>query len=264
MGDATDKPFSTLATDILGDLNLLSPAAAGTKIFPLYSYASDQSSHDNITDWALKKFLAQYPNETLEKRDIFDYVYAVLHHPAYREKYALNLKAEFPRIPFYADFKLWAGWGKRLVELHTGYAKLKGTPLKRVDNFPKMLPSQTALAGLDPKSGTQEPLALYGQAPKCKLKAHPAAGIIEIDAVTSLEGIPPQAWEYRLGNRTALDWVLEEYREKTPKDPTIKEKFNTYRFADHKEEVIILLTQVCQVSVETAEILKAMRENGEA
>ena len=35
----------------------------------------------------------------------------------------------------------------------------------------------------------------------------------------------------------ALDWVLDQYKEKTPKDPTIREKFNTYRFADYKEKV---------------------------
>ena len=136
---------------------------------------------------------------------------------------------------------------------------------KRCDGVANpVAPKQQPLPGMDRHSGTQEPLPLYGQAPKCKLKAHPAAGIIEIDAVTNLEGIPPQAWEYRLGNRSALEWVLEEYREKTPKDPTIREKFNSYRFADHKEAVIALLAKVCQVSVETAAILQAMRENGEA
>ena len=44
---------------------------------------------------------------------------------------------------------------------------------------------------------------------------------------------------YRLGNRSALEWILDQYKEKTPKDPTIREKFNTYRFADHKENVSI-------------------------
>ncbi len=96
------------------------------------------------------------------------------------------------------------------------------------------------------------------------MKAHPGAGAIEIDSVTRLDGIPPEAWQYRLGNRSALEWVLEEYREKTPKDPTIREKFNLYRFADHKEAVIRLLGQVCQVSVETVAITEAMRKTGEA
>jgi predicted helicase len=46
--------------------------------------------------------------------------------------------------------------------------------------------------------------------------------------------VPPRAWNYRLGNRSALEWILDQYKEKTPKDLTIREKFNTYRFADHK------------------------------
>ncbi|MCK7496171.1 MAG: hypothetical protein MZW92_38490 [Comamonadaceae bacterium] len=58
---------------------------------------------------------------------------------------------------------------------------------------------------------------------------------------TTLAGVPPEAWTYRLGNRSALDWVLDQYKEKKPKDPTIREKFDTYRFADHKERVIDLL-----------------------
>ena len=71
--------------------------------------------------------------------------------------------------------------------------------------------------------------------------------------------MPPLAFTYRLGNRSALDWILDQYKEKTPKDPTIRAKFNTYRFADYKETVIDLLMRVTRVSVETMEIVEAMR-----
>jgi Type ISP C-terminal specificity domain len=66
-------------------------------------------------------------------------------------------------------------------------------------------------------------------------------------------------WTYKLGNRSALEWILDQYKEKTPKDPTIQAKFNTYRFADHKEKVIDLLMRVTRVSVETMEIVEAMK-----
>jgi predicted helicase len=62
----------------------------------------------------------------------------------------------------------------------------------------------------------------------------------------------------RLGNRSALDWVLDQYKEKKPKDPTIREKFNTYRFGDYKEKVVDLLMRVTTVSVETMHIVRAM------
>ena len=69
-----------------------------------------------------------------------------------------------------------------------------------------------------------------------------------------------EAWEYKLGNRCALEWILDQYKEKKPKDPTIREKFNTYRFADYKEKVIDLLLRVTTVSVRTVEITRAMEK----
>ena len=62
----------------------------------------------------------------------------------------------------------------------------------------------------------------------------------------------------RLGTYSALEWVLERHTERTPKDPTIREKFNTYRFADYKEQVIDLLLRVTTVSVETMKIIRQM------
>ena len=94
--------------------------------------------------------------------------------------------------------------------------------------------------------------------PKPKLRANKEAGEIVLDTVTTLAGVPPEAWAYRLGNRSAVEWVLEYYKERTPRDPTIREKFNTYRFADYKEQVIDLLHRVVTVSVETVKIVNAM------
>ncbi|WP_161785023.1 type ISP restriction/modification enzyme [Hoeflea sp. BAL378] len=65
----------------------------------------------------------QRQGRALSKDDIFHYVYGVLHDPVYREKYAINLKREFPRIPFYPDFWAWAAWGERLMALHVGYRR---------------------------------------------------------------------------------------------------------------------------------------------
>ena len=109
-------------------------------------------------------------------------------------------------------------------------------------------------------ANVEEPDALYARQPKLKvkLKADKAAGIIEIDELTFLSGVPPQAWEYKLGNRSALEWILDQYKEKKPTDPTIAEKFNTYRFADYKYKVIDLLKRVCTVSAETMKVIEQM------
>lgn len=69
----------------------------------------------------------------LTKDDIFHYVYGVLYDPVYRKKYKLNLRREFPRIPFYRDFWQWAAWGEALMAIHIGYENVEPWPLDRVD-----------------------------------------------------------------------------------------------------------------------------------
>jgi predicted helicase len=165
----------------------------------------------------------------------------VLHDPIYREKYALNLKREFPRIPLYADFWRWAEWGEVLMNLHIGYETIEPWPLQRIDT-------------------TDEKSRKAKLAPKALLRADKDSGNIRIDSETQLADVPEEAWTYKLGNRSALEWILDQYKEKTPKDPTIRERFNTYRFADHKEKVIDLLKRVTRVSVGTMKIVEAMRK----
>ncbi len=53
--------------------------------------------------------------------------------------------------------------------------------------------------------------------------------------------------------------MLDQHKERKPKDPTIREKFDTYRFADHKERVIGLLARVARVSVDTVRIIEALK-----
>ena len=97
-------------------------------------------------------------------------------------------------------------------------------------------------------------------APKPILRSRPDEGTVVVDSETQLTGIPPEAWTYRLGNRSGIDWVLDQHKEKTPRDPTVRAKFNTYRFADYKESMIDLLARVITVSLGTVEITEAMRQ----
>lgn len=266
------------------DLGFLKQGNGGTFSLPLYRYTANGERVDNITEWGLKQFHKAYgkegrnsPGEAEEptegggtpaatpadlltsaaagasspqggrtkrrfinKEDVFHYVYAVLHDPNYRETYALNLKRDLPRIPFYPDFWTWTAWGKRLMALHIGYGTVAPFGLTRTDT-----PDEGARAA--------------GVLPKPILKADREKGVIRIDTETTLSGIPKEAFDYRLGNRSGLEWILDQYKEKTPKDPTIREKFNTYRFVDYKEHVIDLIARVTMVSVETVEVVEAMR-----
>jgi predicted helicase len=241
------QPFSLVASEVVPNLNLYS--ADATKYASLYRYDDAGMRHDNITDWSLKQFATHYANEIgkgktarkITKEAIFHYCYAVLHNPVYREKYAQNLKREFPRIPFYADFWQWAAWGEELMGLHIGYEAVAPFSLQRTDT-------------------PDEKVRASGMSPKASLRSDAAAGSITLDSETTLRGIPPEAWTYKLGNRSAIDWVLDQYKERKPKDPTIREKFDTYRFADYKEKVVDLLARVTTVSVETVRITQAMKD----
>jgi predicted helicase len=213
--------------------------------FVPFRFREDGMLRDNVTNWALAQFQDHYENgkklpRAIDKRAIFNYVYGALHDPVYREKYGQNLKRDFPRIPFYDDFWKWTEWGEKLMALHLGYEKVDPWALERVDVLNK-----TAK-----KSGVT---------PKVILRASEETGSIQLDSDTQLTGVPKNAWEYRLGNRAALQWILDQYKEKAPKDPIVREKFNTYRFADYKDHVIDLLKRVTRVSVETQAIIEEMK-----
>ena len=261
LGNDTVTPFSLLAFDKILDMNCINPASGGTKCIPLYCY-DNENQKENISDWALEQFRTHYQDISISKENIFHYVYAVLHNPAYRSKYELNLKREFPRIPFYTDFWKWAKWGQDLMALHIEYETVEPYPLVRKDAEAK--PTKKKAKNLLADTETPNPLfeeeTAYIFVPKPKLKANKEEGKIEIDEITTLSGVPAAAWEYKLGNRCALEWILDQYKESKPSDATIAEHFNNYKFADYKEQVIELLMRVCTVSVETQRIVSEMGE----
>ena len=93
----TEWPSFAVASSKIPDLL----PAGGSQCFPFYTYAEDGTNRrENITDWALEQFRSHYGDPFITKWDIFHYVYAVLHHPEYRQRYAANLRRELPRIPF--------------------------------------------------------------------------------------------------------------------------------------------------------------------
>ncbi len=261
-GESGLKPFQVLATKQIPDYSLLE----ATQCLPLYRYDADGNRIDNISYFILNLFREHYQTETenhtanasftgkklISKEDIFHYVYAVLHNLAYRKKYELDLKREFPRLPLYDAFFTYVFLGKQLMDLHINYETAEPFPLKLIETKAKIKEAkQKAIFNLE------EPQPLLTKLPKLKvkLKADKETGIIELDEQTALTGVPKEAWDYKLGNRSALEWVLDQYKEKKPADPTIAEKFNTYRFADYKEQVIDLLKRVCTVSVETVRLI---------
>src|SRR5205823_4682683 len=175
----SEKPFMVLVSNIIPDLHLVSPGCT-TQCFPYYTYAEDGSNRrENITDWALAQFQAKYgPDVT--KWDIFHYVYAMLHHPQYREHYAENLKRELPHIPLLhhkETFLACVHIGRQLMDMHLHYEEVKEYPLKWVDN---------------------KDVAFSCRVKKMKLTPDKTAVIIN-ESLT-FEGIPQECFQYQLGN----------------------------------------------------------------
>ncbi|MDO8541999.1 MAG: type ISP restriction/modification enzyme [Opitutaceae bacterium] len=224
--------FAAMMIDGVYDLHLCASSDA-FQSFPLYTYDADGGHRrDNVTDWALAQFQTRYPGVKLTKRDIFHFIYAVLHHPAYREKYAANLRRELPRIPFAPDFAAFAKAGEKLAALHTGYESQKECKLKRVET-----------PGVKPDWRVE----------RMKLSKDKTA-LIYNDWLM-LEGIPAAAHGYRLGNRSALDWVIDQYR--VERDATGEITSDPNR-ADDEEYIIRLIGQVITVSVETMKVVAAL------
>lgn len=224
-----NRSFNILASKYLVDFHF----NGDVQCLPLFRYTNEGHRLNNITNWALTRFQQYFNDPSITPRDIFQYIYAVLHCPSYRQKYQLNLRRELPRIPFYENFWQWATWGQHLMTLHINYEEASPYPLKRNDKMREIIV-------------------------RPKLKANQKDGLIEVDTVTTLSGIPAIAWQYKLGHYSALDWVLEYYKERISKDPTIRERYNTYRLANYKDQVINLLQRVCMVSVETMKIIQEM------
>lgn len=230
---ASEKPFMALMSSRIADLHLSSPGC-GTQCFPLYTYNEDGTNRrDNITNWALAQFRAQYADEAISKLDIFHYVYALLHHPTYRTTYAANLKRELPRVPLVSareDFRRFVRTGARLADLHVNYEAQEPHKLDHIEN---------------PEA------ALDWKIERMRLSKD-RRSIIYNDFLT-LEGIPPEAFEYRLGNRSALEWIIDQYQ------VTIDRRSGITNDPNRREEpdyIVKLIGKVIAVSVETVRTLR--------
>ena len=223
------KHFYVLASDKVVDFHF----TGDTQCLPLYRYTPGGERISNITEWGLRQFREHYGDDDISSEDIFAYTYAMLHDLAYRQQYEVDLRREFPRVYFQEDFAWWAQQGRALLDLHLEFETAEPWPLERVDRD-----------GVTPN--------------RAILRADKERNVITLDEQTSLAGVPAEAWDYRLGSRSALEWVLDQYKERKPRDPTIRERFNTYRFADYKEHVVDLLGRVCAVSAFTTTIVNEL------
>jgi len=223
----TNASFQTLMVDMIPDFHI----TGDSQCFPFYIYDENGTNRrENITDWALEHFRIHYRDDTITKWDIFHYNYGLLHHPDYREKYEANLKRDLPHIPFAEDFWGFARAGARLAEIHVNYESQPEYELKFIQNPDAQLDWRVE---------------------KMKL-SRDKTSLIYNDFLT-LSGIPEKTFDYRLGTRSALEWIVDQYRVKIDKRSGI---VNDPNRADDPQYIVKLIGQVITVSLETVDIVE--------
>ena len=201
--------------------------------FPFYIYNEDGTNRrENITDWALMQFREHYTNEQITKWDIFHYAYALLHHPAYRERYQVNLKRDLPHIPFAPEFWEFVEAGRRLAEIHVHYEDQPQYKLDLIETPDMPLDWRVEQMRFS-KDKTQ----------------------IRYNDFLTLGGVPAEVFQYRLGHRSALEWVVDQYRVKTDKRSGIENDPNR---ADDEEYIVDLIRKVISVSLETVGVVEGL------
>lgn len=243
-----------MVTNVIPDLHL----TGDTQCFPYYTYTEDGTNRrENITDWALKQFQSRY-SEQVTKWDIFHYVYALLHHPQYRQRYAENLKRNLPHIPLLHNgggyerdtaseqigyesptravdlFHHCVRIGQRLMHLHLNYEQEKEYPLQWLHN---------------------QSIPFNWRVEKMKLTQDKTAVIVN-ESLT-LAGVPQECFQYRLGNRSALEWVIDQYQVSKDKRSGIESAPNSL---DDEEYIVRLVGKVVTVSIETVKLVNELAQ----
>jgi len=253
-GIGSTKEFSALITDEIADYEF----ASKTQCYPLYIY-DDQvggmfSSNgiirrDGIADQSLTHFTAAYPDAVITKDDVFHYIYAVLHHIGYRERYASNLAKELPRIPLassHDDFRHFVNAGRALAELHLGYETISPADVTWVvDGKP------VALADV--------PTATWRIHDKMRPDKNDIT-TIKVNGHLTIADIPTEAYDYVVNGKPAIAWVIERQAVTCDKDSGIVNDCNAYAVETMNDPsyCAMLVARVARVGMETMRIVRSL------
>ena len=204
---------------------------------------------DNVTDATLASYREHYGDAGITKEDIFFYVYALLHHPEYRERYADDLKKMLPHIPRATGFHTYASVGRELADLHVNY--------ERVEPYPSVQEEASLHAPADPweryRIGERKM-----RFPKLGRRDKDFTRLEYNDYVT-LTGIPAEAQGYSISGRSPLEWIIDRYHVKTDKASGIVNDPNDFlREQGRPDAVVDLIKRLVTVSMRTQELLAAL------
>ncbi|MDU2794075.1 MAG: type ISP restriction/modification enzyme [Actinomyces sp.] len=204
---------------------------------------------DNVTDATLASYREHYGDAGITKEDIFFYVYALLHHPEYRERYEDDLKKMLPHIPRAAGFHTYASVGRELADLHVNY--------ERVEPYPSVQEEASLHAPADPweryRIGERKM-----RFPKLGRRDKDFTRLEYNDYVT-LTGIPAEAQGYSISGRSPLEWIIDRYHVKTDKASGIVNDPNDFlREQGRPDAVVDLIKRLVTVSMRTQELLATL------
>ncbi len=226
-GVGNGKDFSALVSDCISDYSLISPNQA----YPLYHYDDLGNRHYAISGYALNLFRRHYGDNLIAEEEIFYYIYAILHHKGYLEKYKNSLTKEEPRIALSEDFKELSALGKELGELHLNY-----------------------------ENGEMHTSVKYTTLMNAEME-----GYYDVDKMTkkgdsiiynqniAITKIPKKAFEYVVNGKSAIDWVIECYKKTTDKDSLIENNPNHYAGGKY---VFELLCRVIKLSLKSVDLIE--------
>jgi predicted helicase len=268
-GPGETLPFTVLMASVLPNIHVLH----GGQCFPLYLYDDPESDEtrpppaqsalfdenapssaptprgrrDAITAEGLEHFQSAYVSDTINREDIFYYVYGLLHSPDYRKRFADNLGKELPRIPRVktaVDFWSFSKAGRKLADLHLNYESVDPYPLQ-IDSAGKKLTD----------SDYRVEKMRYGKKGKDK-----DLTILHYNDRITLTGIPLAAYDYFVNGKPALDWVVERQGIKTDKDTGIVNDANNWAVETmgNPRYPLELFQRVVTVSIETMKIVRAL------
>ncbi|WP_363267351.1 type ISP restriction/modification enzyme [Okeania sp. SIO2B3] len=247
-GRGSTKDFSALITNFLPDLELISKS----QCFPLYTYEKQSdlgelfatnnteqyTKKSNIPDTILKDFQKKYQDKTINKEDIFYYIYGVLHSPEYKQRFAADLKKMLPRIPYTKDFWKFSKAGKELAYWHLNYETIEPYEL---EEFKKDL-------FLNDEDYRVEKMT-FG-----KNKNGIDKTIIIYNSKLTLSQIPLETYQYKVCDKSALEWVIERYKITKDKKSGIVNDPNNW--SEDSRYIVNLVKTIVRVSLETVKIVK--------
>lgn len=256
--EGANTSFHTLMTDSIveyhftGDTVYLSRYRyEQSQIMDLADYQDSELKRvSNINPAALREFRQHYNDPSISENDLFTFTYGILHSQQYRETFANDLAKSAARIPMagsLADFRAFAEAGRELADMHVGYENVEPYPLEEV-HAPNWKPDRKGAYRV-------EKMKYAGKARNADRST------IIYNANITLRGIPAEAHEYKLGTRSALDWLIDRYQVRTHKKSGIVNDPNDW--ADEVGEpryILDLIKRVTTVSLRTVEIVNGLPE----